>query len=144
MHWYPALVDHLEVGSKIVGLSWQVRDVSDSEQTLLIADEPCIFEGGIDDPRLIIALPLSPTKTFLAIRQPATAAFLANASSDEIARRVNRASFLQARTRIYGHDDQAADFIRECLVTLGEERQRVLSTPHAQNLETEFRRREPR
>ena len=72
----PKLVDNREVGTKILYLRWWLWDFSNAKHELLLADNPCIFTGGIDAPELIIALPISPTKAFLATRGDLTAAKL--------------------------------------------------------------------
>ena len=72
----PKLVDNREVGTKILYLRWWLWDFSNAKHELLLADNPCIFTGDIDAPELIVALPISPTKAFLATRGDLTAAKL--------------------------------------------------------------------
>jgi hypothetical protein len=46
------LVDNPKIGDKILKMKWWVWDFSEVPYDLLIADHPCIFTTGIDDPGL--------------------------------------------------------------------------------------------
>ena len=72
----PKLLDNREVGTKILYLRWWLWDFGGAKHELLLSDNPCIFTGDIDAPELIVALPISPTKAFLATRGDLTAAKL--------------------------------------------------------------------
>ena len=107
----PKLVDNREVGTKILYLRWWLWDFSNAKHELLLADNPCIFTGGIDAPELIIALPISPTKAFLATRGDLTAAKLRQQSPSTLVVHLNESSVLQAGARIYARTDAPKQFI---------------------------------
>ncbi len=66
LSFFHSLVDNKEIGTKILYLHWWLWDLSGVSHELLLADNPLIFTGAIDAPELIVALPISPTKAFLA------------------------------------------------------------------------------
>ena len=107
----PKLVDNREVGTKILYLRWWLWDFSNAKHELLLADNPCIFTGGIDAPELIVALPISPTKAFFATRGDLTAAKLRQQSPSTLVVQLNESSVLQARTRVYARTDAPKRFI---------------------------------
>ena len=112
LSFFHKLVDNPEVGNKILGLKWWLWDFSDCSHYLLLADRPCIFAGGIDDPNLVIVLPLSPTKAFIATRGEHTAAALRQQTSKGLISRLNNATVMQAQERIYAKDKSPDCFIR--------------------------------
>ncbi|MBL8559180.1 MAG: DUF4238 domain-containing protein [Hyphomonadaceae bacterium] len=64
LSFFHELVDSPVVGKKIFDMKWWVWDVASAGSELLLADHPCIFSAGIDDPDLLLAMPISPTKVF--------------------------------------------------------------------------------
>ena len=107
----PKLVDNRMVGTKILYLRWWLWDFSNAKHELLLADNPCIFTGDIDAPELIVALPISPTKAFLATRGDLTAAKLRQQSPSTLVVQLNESSVLQARKRVYARTDAPKRFI---------------------------------
>ena len=107
----PKLVANREVGTKILYLRWWLWDFCNAKHELLLADNPCIFTGDIDAPELIIALPISPTKAFLATRGDLTAAKLRQQSPSTLVVQRNESSVLQARTPVYARTDAPKRFI---------------------------------
>jgi hypothetical protein len=73
---------------------------------LLLSDNPCILTKHIDDPDVIIALPLSPTRAFMATRSDRVAAALRQQNKRQLAMRLNETSIGQARG--YTQNDIAA------------------------------------
>lgn len=126
LHFYPKLVDHQAVGQKLVELQWGVRDVSHVAARFLISDEPWIIEDSLDDPDLILALPLSPTRVFFGARIEKAYAKMMDCHADELVRRVNRASYVQSVSRIYGQDESFCEFLELCASELGEVRLRTV------------------
>jgi hypothetical protein len=110
------IAGHEEVAAKVRKLLWGVMDVSKGKHDLLLSDQPCVWTGGIDAPQLIIALPLSPSKAFLAVRGEATANALVRADTAELAKRLNENSVGQAQRRVYARDETVADFVRDVMV----------------------------
>ena len=108
---FPELVDNKEVGTKILHLHWCLWDFTDAKHELLLADNPCIFTGGIDAPELIVALPISPTKAFLGTRGDQTAAMVRQQSPGTLVVRINESSVQQARARVYARSNAPKRFI---------------------------------
>ena len=107
----PKLVDNREVGTKILHLRWWLWDFCNAKHELLLADNPCIFTGEIDTPELTVALPISPTKAFLATRGDLTAAKLRQQSPSTLVVKLNESSVLHARARVYARTDAPKRFI---------------------------------
>lgn len=112
LSFFAGLVDNDEVGNKILGMKWWIRNVSSAPYDLLLSDSPCIFTAGIEDPDLIIAMPIAPSKAFFATRSRKVADGLRSASPKEIAMRLNESSLSQARVRIYARNASQGRFIR--------------------------------
>jgi hypothetical protein len=68
MSFFNKLVENQGVGNKILRMNWAVYDFGSTKRDLLLADHPCIFTAGIDDPKVVVALPISPKKAFMAIQ----------------------------------------------------------------------------
>lgn len=100
-----------EIGTKLLHLRWWLWDFSDAKHDLLLADNPSIFTGSIDAPELIVALPISPTKAFLATRGDRTATMLRQQDIKTLAVRLNESSVHQARARIYARTATPKRFI---------------------------------
>ena len=108
---FPKLVDNGKIGTKILRLRWWIWDFSSAKHELLVSDNPCIFTGDIDAPELIVALPISPTKAFLATRGDRTAERLRQQSPGELVVRLNESSVYQAHERVYARTDAPTRFI---------------------------------
>ncbi len=114
---FPKLVDNEKVGIKILGLHWWLWDFDTAKHELLLADNPCIFTGDIDAPELIVALPISPTKAFLATRGARTAERLRQQPPGTLVVRINESSVLQAHERVYARTDAPKRFIENRLTS---------------------------
>ena len=100
-----------KIGEKIFGLKWWLWDFGDAKHELLLSDNPCIFTGALDAPNLIVALPISPTRAFLASRGMRVTANIRGLDSSTLATRLNSSSVLQARARVYSRTAGARRFI---------------------------------
>ena len=105
------VVDNEEIGTKLLHLRWWLWDCSGAKHELLLGDNPCIFTGGINAPELIVALPISPTKAFMATRGNSTADMLRKLDPTALAARINESSVLQSRARIYARNTVPRRFI---------------------------------
>lgn len=106
------LVDNPQIGDKILRMKWWIWDFSDVPYDLLIADHPCIFTTGIDNPNLVIALPITPKKAFMATQSDHAAEVMRRQRPQDLAMRLNESSIAQARVRIYARDKSSARFIQ--------------------------------
>jgi hypothetical protein len=102
--FFHELVVNPNVGQRLTSMRWWVRDLGEADQQLLIADHPCIFTTGIEDEALVVALPIAPTKVFLATKSEHVASAIAKSAPSELALRVNESSLNQARKRVYATD----------------------------------------
>lgn len=120
---YPGLIDNYgmsvfkdilldrRIGKRIVQMSWLVWNVSKKHHRLILADQPCIFSHGIDNPRLIIALLISPTKVFMPSGSDATDMTIKRQNGAKVALRVNDLTVSQAKIRIYAEYTSPQRFI---------------------------------
>lgn len=106
------IANNPKVGEKIFRMKWWLWDFGRIPFDLLLGDRPCIFTNGIDNPQLIIALPISPTKAFLATNSERTAVILRQQDPKGLALRLNESSLYQARARIYSRNTSPMRFIQ--------------------------------
>ena len=111
LSFFHELLGDKAVGNKLLRLRWWLWDFSGCSHHLLLADNSCIFGGGIDDPNLVVVLPISPTKAFMATRGEVTAKALREAQPRVLLRRLNDAAVRQASTYTYGRDETPRRFI---------------------------------
>lgn len=114
LSFFHELVDYQNIGGQLLRMTWWLWDFSDAPYNLLLADHPCIFTRGIDDPKLVVALPISPWKAFMATQSERTSDLLRRQRPRDLAMRMNE-SLCQARVRIYGRDQSPSRFIRNRL-----------------------------
>lgn len=104
------LVGHEALRRQIFEMKWWLWNFSGTHE-LLFSDNPCIFTKGISDPNAIIALPISPTRAFMATQSDGVAATLRRQNGKYLAMRFNESSLGQARVRIYARDRSPHRFI---------------------------------
>ena len=117
MSFFHELVDNPDIGNSIFRMKWWLWDFSGVKHDLLLADHPLIFTTAIDDPNLVIALPISPKKAFMATQSDHVAAVMRQQDPKYLALRLNESSLGQARVRIYACDTSPERFIRNRLST---------------------------
>jgi len=115
LSFFHELVDNPDIGDKILRMKWWIWDFSSAPYDLLLADHPCIFTTGIDDPNLVIALPITPKKAFMATQSEHVANTMRLQHPRGLATRLNEASLNQARVRIYARDRAPEQFLRNRL-----------------------------
>lgn len=111
MSFFHELLNDPGIGNKLLGLRWWVYDFGCCDNHLLLADHPCVFAGGIDDPNLAVVLPISPGKAFLATRGPLIAKALREADAKVLLSQLNDASVRQANERVFARDAAPRRFI---------------------------------
>ena len=112
LSFFHKIASNPEVGEKIFRMKWWLWDFADASFDLLLADHPCILTKGIDDPNLIIALPISPKKAFMATNSEDVAALMRQQAPKHLALRLNELSLNQARARIYASNTSPRRFIQ--------------------------------
>ena len=105
------VIGNSRVGDKILNMKWFLWDFSRQRNHLLLSDRPCIFTANFDDPDLIVALPVSPWKAFLATRSDPICNRLRELSERTLLMRINESSVAQAQRRVYALDKSPHRFI---------------------------------
>jgi len=118
MSFFHKLVDNLDVGEKILRMKWWLWDFGRERNELVLADHPCIFTKGIDDPDLVIALPLGPRKAFMATRTERVSDIMRRQRPKDLLARINESSIGQGRVRIYARNDAPLRFIANRLIRM--------------------------
>lgn len=116
MSFFHRLVDNPEIGEKILHMKWWLWDFAREHHDLLLADHPCIFTKGIDDPDLVIALPIGPRKAFMATKTDRVATIMRRQRPRDLLVRMNESSLGQARVRVYSRDTSPRRFICNRLI----------------------------
>ena len=111
LSFFHKLVDSTSIGTKILEMTWWVWDFTGLDNHLLLADNPCIFTKGIDDESLVIALPISPNKAFMATKSERVAELMRNQSAKTLLAKINESSISQAKKRIYARNESPRRFI---------------------------------
>ncbi len=109
---YPhILLDDDMAATKLAKLDWGRFNFSDCQSHVLLGDHPCIFSHGIDHPNLIVALPISPDRIFLASRGTEAMAALHKQNSSDLLRMINDHTAMQAEKYIYSTNESSKRFI---------------------------------
>jgi len=108
---FPSFVCNPDIGQKILDMKWRLWDFRGQKNHLLLADRPCIFTMGIDDPDLVIALPISPWKAFMATKTDRLASIMRQQRPKDLLMRMNESSLRQAKIRVYARDASPGRFI---------------------------------
>ena len=115
MSFFHTVVDDEKIGNKIHQMKWWLWDFSKEKNELLLSDDPCIFTKGIDDPDLVIALPIGPNKAFMATKTERVANLMRKQRPNNLLVRLNESSLNQARVRIFARDASPRRFIENRL-----------------------------
>lgn len=108
---FPSFVCNPDIGQKILDMKWRLWDFRGQKNHLLLADRPCIFTTGIDDPDLVIALPISPWKAFMATKTDRLTSIMRQQRPKDLLMRMNESSLRQAKIRVYARDASPGRFI---------------------------------
>ena len=111
LSFFHELINDETVGTKLLHLRCWVWTFSESDHTLLLGDNPCVFAGDIDNPNLAVMLPISPTAAFIATRGDNVAQELLRANSKLLSRNFNDATVRQAQRYVYAVDEKSRKFI---------------------------------
>lgn len=107
-HMLPAVIQNEEIGQRIIEMSWSVLEIYSG--SFLISDEPIIISNGIGKPDGHIAMPISPTKLFLATNNSYTYNRV-RALQKELVRKVNQKVVGRARYFVGARDTSQNRFI---------------------------------
>jgi hypothetical protein len=104
----PALINSNHVVKHLASMAWHTADFSDAKSRLLTSDRPIIMTNGLSNDDAHIALPISPTRLFIAVRRAETLEKFKSLDLVEIA---NHKVAEQAVKYVYGIDDSRRFFI---------------------------------
>ena len=110
---FGSLVDSELIGNKMIRLNWMRWTFGDVRHELLLSDNPVVFVGGIDAPDLMVAVPLSPSAAFFAVRNGDLTERLRRADPDELVRRLNESVVGQATARVYARSERPRRFVEK-------------------------------
>lgn len=105
-------LDNEQVGTHINGMRWVVLDVSQARHRLLTSDRP-IGINGIIKPDALIAIPISPTKAFVATNEHWPIEQLMRTPPDELVLRSNQYVCARARRYVWAQDRSQTKFIEK-------------------------------
>lgn len=101
----PTVVARDETLNKLLSMSWLIRDLRAASVSLLTSDRPLFCSGGIDDTECLLALPVSPTKVFLAAHSTALLNRIAAETPTSLAKMLNDTRACQAEKYVYATDE---------------------------------------
>lgn len=100
--------DAMEIGR----MTWSLHHFRNQKHHLLLSDDPLIFtEKSIDHPDLIIMLPVSPDKVFIATKTIFATRWIRQHRAKDVVRYINEWSVFQAKKRIFACDRSQHRFI---------------------------------
>ena len=106
------IIDHDRAVPDIMRMHWSVIDVAGASRELLTSDRPIVMPLGLANPKAHIALPISPTKLFVAAYNERFKA-LPTVSKSRIVRVMNKDVVQQAREFVWGTDHSQEHFIQK-------------------------------
>lgn len=92
---------------RILALSWCTVDLSAATSRLLLSDRPLIRDNALQDPRVVLALPISPTTLWMACETEDVIAHLLRMQAQELVSATNSVSCLKAKQFVYGEANRA-------------------------------------
>jgi Protein of unknown function (DUF4238) len=101
----------------VFDMHWTVCDLSQSRYALLTSDRPIVMPLGLADRRAYIALPIGPSKLFIAAYDDRFAKGLTDVNQTIIAQMMNKDVVTQAPQFVWGVDDAQIAFVRKYIAT---------------------------
>ena len=111
----PGLIDHEVIGQHIINMHWEVMDLAGAAHTLLTADRPYTSSHGLGNPACLLAVPLSPTRLFVAANDVAQFRRLAAQKLTDTVRNMNTLMVKLAIQNVYGCTDDHLAFVEKRL-----------------------------
>ncbi|MET4072599.1 hypothetical protein ABID58_007428 [Bradyrhizobium sp. S3.2.6] len=96
-------------------MMWFTYHVGVAKHSVLTSDRPVIMTKGLDGPNAHLAMPISPTAIFFAVRSERSLKRIKAMDADELIAKVNTGVALQAIKYVYGIDDSQLRFVEERL-----------------------------
>ncbi len=118
--WLPRMITHDGVLCNFENLLWFTREFSAEAPKLLLADMPLHWDTGLEDPDLVVQLPLGPDRILLGTRTESAKLFLNQISVPELVERANRATLASSVEFIWASErDAARSFIEANIDIVG-------------------------
>lgn len=111
----PGIVTHQATGNELIRMHWGVLGSDGAHPNILTCDRPLFLSNGINDPKCVIALPLSPRAIFLASRDQTRLNRLIATENSALIRAVNESIVTQADRYVYGAHEGALGFLERWL-----------------------------
>ena len=105
------LITKPDIGDKILHMTWWLCNFREQKNYLLLSGCPCIFSSGIDDPDIVVSLPLGPKRAFMATKTNRVAGNIRRLHPKNLLMRINESSLNQAEKRVYALDRSPHRFI---------------------------------
>lgn len=106
----PTLINRVDIINHITKMAWHVADFSGSNVRLLTSDRPLVMTNGLIHDNSHLALPISPTRIFLAVQRQTTFESL-KALDNQLLTISNTRVCEQAIKYVYGTDASQLYFI---------------------------------
>jgi Protein of unknown function (DUF4238) len=123
-------IDNEAVGTAIAKMIWKVVDVTRSPKTLLTSDRPVVMNN-LRSPDGWIALPVSPTKLFIAVNAEKTAKLLDKGTTLELVETMNDRIVGRARRYVWARDPWQEWYVRQ---NMGKRKEPTPLFPHLARL----------
>jgi hypothetical protein len=109
-------LDNEVVGAHINQMKWVTIDVSRASERLLTSDRPVqIFN--LKEPNGVLSIPISPTKIFAAVNDPATVDKLRAANPNKIVADVNDFTVTRARRFVWAYGSSQEQYVADRMST---------------------------
>jgi hypothetical protein len=110
----PGIVTHQAIGNEIIRMQWVVGSYG-ATPDILTCDQPLHLSHGVNEPKCVLALPLSPCAIFFASRQTSSLDKLMRMERSALIRAINETVVTQAARYVYGAHDRALGFVEHWL-----------------------------
>jgi len=109
----PRLIDQPSLANSLMEMAWGWGRLDARGRNLLTCDRPAVFTHGLGDPKCIVALPLSATVAFFAMKGAESLQRLLDRPARDLVGRLNENILSQAREYVYARDELQRPFIEK-------------------------------
>jgi hypothetical protein len=110
----PGIITHQTTGNEVIRMHWVVGSTG-ADPEILTCDRPLYLSHGVNDPRCVIGLPLSPCAIFLASRDQKSLDKLLGMERSVLVRAINETVVTQAARYVYGTHSRELSFVEHWL-----------------------------
>lgn len=110
--YFGHMITETDIAMKIGRMTWSLHHFKNQRNHLLLSDHPLILtEKSLDHPDLLIILPLSPNKAFIAAKTDYIAHRIYQYRPKDVLTYINKWSLVQSKRRIFARDRSPHGFI---------------------------------